>query len=86
MALSDHEKNEAIKTELGHVIHHLKEQGIKHNSKEGEIEGLGDKVEQTLTALGITEERYKEFFNLKECSCKERKKFLNNLLSWHKKA
>ena len=78
-------KNNQIKTEMQPVIDELKSLGVKHNSKEGEIEGLGDLVEATLNKFGITEERFKEWFNLKECSCKERKKFLNNLFSWRNK-
>jgi len=41
-------------------------------------------VEKTLTQFGITEEKFKYWFNLKECRCSKRKKFLNKLLSWRK--
>ena len=68
------------------VINELKKQGVKFNSDEGEIIGLGDVVESTLTKFGVTEERFKYWFNLKECNCKERKKWLNNLFSWKKKS
>lgn len=44
--------------------------------------GLGDAVESTLTKIGITQERYKEWFNLQNCNCDERKEWLNNLFSW----
>lgn len=47
--------------------------------------GLGDLVENVLTKFGITEERFKSWFNLKECGCSKRKKYLNKLLSWKKK-
>ena len=67
------------------VIEELKRKGIKHNSKETEMVGLGDLVEETLKKLGITEERFKQWFDLKECNCTERKKFLNNLFSWRKR-
>ena len=77
-------KNEDIKTEMDPVIEELKRKGIKHNSKETEMVGLGDLVEETLKKLGITEERFKQWFDLKECNCTERKKFLNNLFSWRK--
>jgi len=79
------EENQKIKEEMQPVIEHLKAQGVKHNSKEGEITGLGDVVESTLNKFGITEERFKAWFNLRECNCKERKKFLNNLFSWRNK-
>lgn len=76
--------NENIRKEMQPVIDELKNQGINHNSKENEINGLGDLVEATLTKFGITQERFKQWFNLQECNCTERKKFLNNLFSWKK--
>lgn len=85
MSFNGPEENNKIKEEMQSVIDALKEKGIAHNSKEHEIVGLGDVVESTLQTFGITEERFKKWFNLKECSCKERKKYLNNLFSWRKK-
>ena len=41
--------------------------------------GLGDVVEQMLTTIGITEERIKRWFNVKECGCSKRKRMLNEL-------
>lgn len=79
------EENNRIKEEMQPVINELKEKGINFNSKETEVTGLGDVVEATLTKFGVTEERFKQWFNLKECNCKERKKWLNNLFSWSKK-
>lgn len=77
-------ENNDIKNEMQPVIDELKKHGITYNSKEHEINGLGDLVEATLKQFGITEERFKRWFNLKECNCTERKKFLNNLFSWRK--
>lgn len=77
-------ENDRLKKEMQPVIDELKKQGVTHNSSESEIVGLGDVLEGTLQKFGITEERFKEWFNLKECSCKERKKWLNNLFSWRK--
>lgn len=79
------EENERIKREMQPVIDALKDQGITHNTKETEMTGLGDVVEATLNRFGVTEERFKYWFNLEECNCKERKKWLNNLFSWRKK-
>lgn len=76
--------NNDLKNEVQTVIDELKKHGIKHNSKDTEINGLGDLVEATLKKFGVTEERFKQWFNLKECNCTERKKFLNNLFSWRK--
>jgi hypothetical protein len=47
--------------------------------------GLGDMVEGTLKRMGVTEERFKEWFNLKECNCSKRKAWLNKVFSWKKK-
>ncbi len=66
------------------VIKELKSQGINYNSTEQEIIGLGDIVESALNKLGITQERFKYWFNLRSCNCDERKKYLNNLFSWYK--
>lgn len=78
-------ENERIEKEIEPVIEELIEKGISFNSKEHEIAGLGDVIEATLQKFGITEERFKQFFNLEECHCTERKKWLNNLFSWYRK-
>lgn len=77
-------ENDQIKSEMEPVINELKRKGISHNSKESEMTGLGDLVEATLNQFGVTQERFKRWFNLEECNCTERKKFLNNLFSWKK--
>jgi|TARA_B100002019_G_scaffold58618_1_gene50330 hypothetical protein len=75
-------ENTEIKGEVQQAIDDLKEKGVNFNSSSDDINGLGDLVEATLTKFGITEERFKKWFNLRECNCKERKKWLNNLFSW----
>ncbi len=82
MSQSDNEK---IKAEMQPVIDELEKKGVSFNDREEEFAGLGDVVESTLQAFGITEERFKAWFNLKECNCNKRKKWLNNLFSWRKK-
>lgn len=79
-------ENQKIKAEMNPVIEELKKQGINLNSHKDteDLTGLGDVVETVLQSFGITEERFKQWFNLKECGCKERKKWLNNLFSWKK--
>ena len=76
--------NNEEKLELDKVIFNLEQQGVTPNNYE-EVVGLGDMVESTLKRLGITEERFKSWFNLRECNCSKRKKWLNNVLSWRKK-
>ena len=77
-------ENEQIKSEMNPVISELKSLGVDQNSNPETYTGLGDVVENVLKKFGITEERFKKWFNLKECNCTERKKFLNNLFSWKK--
>ena len=77
--------NEEIKDDMNPVIEELERQGVNFNTKEEEYTGLGDVVESTLQAFGITEARFKAWFKLKECNCNKRKKWLNNLFSWRKK-
>lgn len=77
--------SQEIRKELDPVIKELKELGVQAHSTEQDIVGLGDIVEGVLNKFGITQERFKQFFGLKECNCTERKRYLNNLLSWHLK-
>jgi hypothetical protein len=74
------------KAEMDTVIKDLEAKGVKFNTKEEDMTGLGDVVEATLQKFGITEERFKAWFGLQECNCTKRKKFLNNLFSWKKKS
>ena len=76
--------NNEERQELDKVIFNLEQQGVTPNNYE-EVVGLGDMVESTLKRFGITEERFKSWFNLRECNCSKRKKWLNNVLSWSKK-
>ncbi len=76
---------EKMTEDMDKVIKELKAQGISYDATEDKIVGLGDVVEGVLNKFGITQERFKYWFNLKECNCTERKKYLNNLFSWHVK-
>jgi len=72
-----------IKNEMDEVINQLEKRGVQFNHGD-DMTGLGDVVESVLTNMGITQERFKEWFSLKECNCNKRKKWLNNLFSWKK--
>jgi hypothetical protein len=74
-----------IKKEMDNVIRDLESQGIESNSHMEDRVGLGDVVENTLDKFGITEEKFKEWFNLRNCNCSKRKAWLNNLFSWKKR-
>ncbi len=71
-----------IKKEMKEVITEIEKRGIDINAHQGNTKGLGDVVEQVLTQFGITEDKFKKWFNLKECGCSKRKKWLNGLFSW----
>jgi len=68
--------------EMDKVIKELEEQGV--NVDATEMTGLGDLVEAALTKFGVTEERFKSWFNLKECNCSKRKAWLNKVFRWRK--
>jgi hypothetical protein len=78
------EIKEEIKKEINNVINELEAIGIgsKTSLEELETRGLGDVIESTLEKFGVTQERFKEWFDLKECNCTKRKKYLNNIFSW----
>ena len=75
--------------EIDKLIQELKEQGIDHRDHETDDQdkktGLGDVIEASLTKLGITQETFRSMLGLRECSCTERKRWLNNILSWKKR-
>lgn len=72
-----------VRDEINSVIADLERKGVDVNSHiNQETKGLGDVVEETLKKFGITQERFKQWFNLKECGCTKRKKWLNGLFSW----
>ena len=68
--------------EMDKVIKELEDQGVNVNATE--MTGLGDLVEAALTKFGVTEERFKNWFNLKECNCSKRKAWLNKVFRWRK--
>lgn len=71
-----------IKSEINQAITELEKRGIDVNDHLRNTVGLGDVVEDVLKTMGITEEKFKQWFGLKECGCSKRKKWLNGLFSW----
>ena len=82
--MSAKNENENIKSQMNQVIKELENRGVGVNSHmlRDDRKWLGDVVEDVLTKFGITEEKFKKWFNLKECNCSKRKKWLNGLFSW----
>lgn len=79
MTPEEQQENLKIQKEMDEVIKDLEAQNISLDVVEET--GLGDLVENVLAKFGITEEKFKSWFNLKECGCSKRKKYLNKLLS-----
>ena len=82
--MNEAEIEKEIKKEINFVIKDLEEKGIGSRTSLEQLEtlGLGDFIELTLEKFGVTQQRFKEWFNLKECNCTKRKRYLNNILSW----
>ncbi len=76
--------NDEIRPEMDQVIQELENKGINPDMNP-KVTGLGDVVEAALNKFGVTQERYKNWFGLEECSCTKRKKWLNSVFSWNKK-
>ena len=70
--------------EINKVINELEKEGVSLDNID-EMTGLGDVVEGVLIKFGVTEERFKKWFNLRECNCSKRKQGLNKIFSWRKR-
>ena len=70
--------------EINKVINELEKEGVRLDNID-EMTGLGDVVEGVLIKFGVTEERFKKWFNLRECNCSKRKQWLNKIFSWRKR-
>jgi len=67
--------------EMDTVFNELRKQGVNETT-EDDMVGLGDVVERTLERFGITQDKFKDWFNLERCDCDARKKFLNKIKLW----
>ena len=70
--------------DINKVINELEKEGVSLDNID-EMTGLGDVVEGVLIKFGVTEERFKKWFNLRECNCSKRKQWLNKIFSWRKR-
>jgi hypothetical protein len=74
-----------LRREIDSVISELEKVGVTPNSHiMNNIANLKQIIDNTLSANGISQERFKEWFGLKECNCTKRKAWLNSILSWRK--
>ena len=69
------------KGKIDKTIKELEQGGVSTKNYK-EIEGLGDLIESALGKVGVTEEGFKSWFNLKECNCTKRKAWLNSVFSF----
>ena len=76
-----------IEKEIDIVIEELEKKGVNQISHKADYlpreKGLGDVIEDALTKVGITQDKFKSWFRLDECDCTKRKKWLNKLFTWH---
>ena len=63
------------------TIKELEQDGVSTKNYK-DIEGLGDLIESALGKMGVTEEVFQSWFNLKECNCTKRKAWLNSVFSF----
>jgi hypothetical protein len=74
-----------IRREIESVIGELEKVGVTPNSHIiNNIPNLKEVIDNTLASSGITQERFLEWFSLKECNCTKRKAWLNSIFSWKK--
>jgi len=63
----------------------IAEISTKAEQVDGEMDGLGDWVENVLTKFGITQERVQKALGTQDCGCSKRKQFLNQLFPFARK-
>lgn len=78
--MSDHQE------QLDSVVEELEKQGINLENYEEKSNGLGDVIGNVFTKLGITEETVEKWSGIGGCGCQKRKKFLNKIIPFRKKA
>ena len=81
--------NKVVDTEqdkLDEVVAALEQEGISLENYREKKEGLGDVVGSVFSKLGITEETVEKWSGIGGCGCQKRKKFLNKIIPFRKKA
>jgi hypothetical protein len=74
------------KEKLDLVVNALEKEGINLKNYEEKKDGLGDVIGNVFSKLGITEETVQKWSGLEGCGCQKRKKFLNKIIPFRKKA
>lgn len=63
----------------------IAEISLKAKDVDGQMDGLGDYVENILTKFGVTQERVQKALGTTDCGCNKRKQFLNQLFPFARK-
>ena len=71
---------------LDKVVEALEAEGVNLESYQNKKEGLGDVISNVFSKLGVTEETVEKWSGIGGCGCQKRKKFLNKIIPFRKKA
>ena len=71
---------------LDQVVTALEQEGVNLESYQNKKEGLGDVISNVFSKLGGTEETVEKWSGIGGCGCQKRKKFLNKIIPFRKKA
>ena len=81
--------NKVVDTEqdkLDQVVAALEQEGVSLENYQEKKEGLGDVIGNIFTKLGVTEKTVEKWSGIGGCGCQKRKKFLNKIIPFRKKA
>ena len=71
--------------ELDQFIQQVEKKGINVDNYQDHQEGLGNLISNTLSKMGISEDKINKWAGVGGCGCGKRKKFLNRILPFRKK-
>ena len=71
---------------LDKVVNELEKQGITLDNYKENKEGLGDVISNVFSKFGISEATVEKWSGIGGCGCQKRKKFLNKIIPFRKKA
>ena len=73
-------------SKLDEVVTALEQEGVTLENYQERKDGLGDVIGNIFSKLGVTEETVKKWSGIGGCGCQKRKKFLNKIIPFRKKA
>ena len=81
--------NEVVDTQqskLDEVVAALEQEGVNLENYQEKKAGLGDVIGNIFSKLGVTEDTVQKWSGIGGCGCQKRKKFLNKIIPFRKKA